>query len=291
MKEKSGKLSVLPLVSVFPNPDQPRKDFDPVKLEELAMSIREYGVLEPIVVTPRDGRYMIIAGERRFRASQMAGCPSVPARIIEASDELVEELALLENIQRQDLNPLEEARAFRALLERGWTKDDLALKMGFKQTWRVDERMSLLNLDEDFQTLLIEGKISNSQAFEMSRLALPVQAVALKKILSGELGTYNRLRAFVDGLLAVERQETVFALQPISPEERTAIEGLESVMKSAEKFVSAMLSEGRFKALEKSVFHSDVSVERLDLVIRHLQRIRKAVFSGAGVKAAIKASA
>lgn len=73
MKEKKGNLSDLLLESVFPNPSQPRKDFDPVKLEELAMSIREYGVVEPIVVTQRAGRYMIIAGERRFRASQMAG--------------------------------------------------------------------------------------------------------------------------------------------------------------------------------------------------------------------------
>mgnify|MGYP001560492744 FL=1 len=201
---------------------------------------------------------------------------------------MVEELALLENIQRQDLNPLEEARAFRALLERGWSRDDLARKMGFKQTWRVDERTSLLNLEGEFQTLLIEGKITNSQAFEMSRLSPPVQAVVLKKIFSGELGSYNRLRAFVDGLLTVERQGTVFALQSLAPEEKAAIDGLEFVLRSAERFSTKILSDGRLKSLEKSVFHSDVSVERLDLIIRHLQRIRKAVFSGAGVKDAME---
>src|ERR1035437_6769618 len=124
----ADNLATIPLHLIYPNPDQPRKDFDAEKLEELAMSIREYGVLEPIVVTKRDVRYMIIAGERRYRASLLAAISEIPARIIEADDTLVEELALLENVQREDLNIIEEAKAFKSLLDRGWTREELAAK-------------------------------------------------------------------------------------------------------------------------------------------------------------------
>lgn len=114
----SGKKSYL-LLCLGANPNQPRKQFDQGALEELAESIKQYGILEPIVLKPRDGQFMIVAGERRFLAPKLAGLSEIPARIIEASDELVEELALLENVQRQDLNAIEEAKAYRALLDRG----------------------------------------------------------------------------------------------------------------------------------------------------------------------------
>lgn len=167
----SNKIIELPIKEIFPNPDQPRKEFDRHKLAELAMSIKEYGIFQPITVTPRNDRYMIIAGERRFRACQLAGLEKVSAMIKVANGELVEELALLENIQRQDLNIIEEAMAFRALLERGMSKEDLARKMGFKQMWRIDERTSLLNLTEEIQKMVVKGRITNSQAFEMSRVS------------------------------------------------------------------------------------------------------------------------
>ena len=100
-------LTTIPPKLIYANPNQPRKAFDPEKLQELAGSIKEYGVLEPIVVTPRADRYMIIAGERRFRASTLASLSELPA-LIKADDNMVEELALLENVQRQDLTIIEE---------------------------------------------------------------------------------------------------------------------------------------------------------------------------------------
>src|SRR5208337_362764 len=153
----------LPLNHIYANPNQPRKQFDPEKLQELAGSIKEYGVQNPILVTPRGDRYMIIAGERRFRASILAGLTEVPVLIKDVDDNMVEELALLENVQRQDLTIIEEARAYQALLDRGMAKEELAAKLG-KQSWRIDERTSLLNLTPAHQKLVEAGKIGHSEA-------------------------------------------------------------------------------------------------------------------------------
>jgi len=283
-------MNTLPIDRIYPNPDQPRKQFDPEKLEELAMSIRQYGVLEPIVVTPRGDRYMIIGGERRFRASLLAGLTEIPARIIEANDALVEELSLLENIQREDLNIIEEAKAFRALLDRGWTKEDIARKMGFKQTWRVDERTSLLNLSLEYQRLVIEGTIGHSQAFEMSRVSPDKQSLILRKIKSGELAGYNKLRSFVDGLILMDQQETLFTFKTVTPQEKQSIEDFENLLKSIERFIAATgaLGTDHFK---KASFHSQVSPERLDLIIQHLMKLRKLVLAGTGLKNAIEDAA
>ncbi len=168
---------------IYPNPDQPRKIFNQAKLEELAQSIKEQGLIEPLVVVrqprifiakspgpPISKEFMLIAGERRWRACQIAGLATAPVRILEADDRQIAEMALVENIQRQDLTPLEEARAFKEMLDKGYTKEELAQKLGFKQVWRVDERLSLLNLSPKFQDALIFGVISPSQAFEISRL-------------------------------------------------------------------------------------------------------------------------
>lgn len=285
---KSEELKSLTICSIFPNPNQPRKEFNADRLEELAMSIREYGVLEPIVVTHRGEGFMIIAGERRWRASQLAGLDSIPAKIIEADDALIEELALLENIQRQDLNVIEEAIGFKSLLDRGWTKEELARKMGFKQIWRVDERTSLLNLTQEHQKLAVKGLISNSQAFEMSRVSPDKQALILKKIWAGELGSYNKLRSFVEGIITVENQGSIFALKSLTPSEEETIRDLENVVRSVERFIKTVHERGKLKHFKKLVFHSEVTIERMDLIIQQLQRFRKTMFEGEGIKKALK---
>jgi len=160
----------LALSLIYPNPDQPRKLFDQKALDELAGNIKQYGVLQPLVVTRRGKKFMIIAGERRWRASQLAGRKYVPVRIIDADADMVEELALLENIFRRDLNLIEEAKGYQAMLDRGYTVETLAAKLGFKQPWRVTERTQLLNLAGDYQDLVIKGHLSPSQGFELSRV-------------------------------------------------------------------------------------------------------------------------
>lgn len=277
----------LPLERIYPNPNQPRKDFDQDKLEELALSIKQYGVLEPIVVTPRQDHYMIVSGERRYRASLLARLTTIPARIINADDSLVEELALLENIQRQDLNVIEIARAYKALLDRGWTKEDLGAKMGFKQAWRIDEKLNLMNLTPEHQRLVMEGTIGNAQAQEMARVGPSHQVLILKKIRSGELASYNKLRSFVDGLIMAEKQEAIFAFTTITEEEKRSINDFSGFLRSIERLIIAIQDNGSVH-LKKAAFHSaDVTPERIDLIIQHLMKIRKIVLAGASVRDAI----
>ncbi|HVN96853.1 MAG TPA: ParB/RepB/Spo0J family partition protein [Syntrophorhabdaceae bacterium] len=282
-------METLPLSDIYPNPNQPRKDFDEEKLTELAQSIREYGVLEPIVVTPRGDRFMIVGGERRYRASLLADRTHIPVHVIEADDDLVEELSLLENIQRQDLNIIEEAKAFASLIDRGWSKEDLALKMGFKKIWRIDMRLSLLNLDSQFQAMTVKGSLNHNEAYEMSRVSVDKQAVIYRQIAAGKLNTFNKLRAFVEGLIELERQESIFTLQTINEEERESINELESALRAVERFIGTIDKE-RSRHLKKAVFHSTVTPERLDLIIRHLMRLRKVIHAGSGIKSAAHAA-
>ena len=123
---------LLPIEKIEPRADQPRKRFDPEALEMLAESIRTYGLIQPITVRPLDGGfYQIIAGERRWRASRMAGLKEVPVRILTADEQRAMEMALVENLQREDLNPIEEAKGYRALQDvYGMTQDDVAQSVG-----------------------------------------------------------------------------------------------------------------------------------------------------------------
>lgn len=153
-----------PIEQIRPNRNQPRKHFAPEKLEELAASIREQGIIQPLVVTQKDGWFEIIAGERRWRASQKAGLHEVPVVIREASDAVVMELALIENIQRQDLNAIEEAEAYRSLVEQfGISQDDVAKRVGKSRT-AVTNALRLLRLPEDIQRDIIEERLTMGHA-------------------------------------------------------------------------------------------------------------------------------
>ncbi|HVN96216.1 MAG TPA: ParB/RepB/Spo0J family partition protein [Syntrophorhabdaceae bacterium] len=273
----------LPITDIFPNPNQPRKDFDQVKLEELAASIREYGVRQPILVTPREGRYMIVAGERRFRASLIKGLTHMPAVIDEMNDDLVEELALLENIQREDLNVIEIALAYKGLMDRGWTAEQLATKMGFRQVWRIDEKIRLLNLTEENRKLVIKGKLTNAQAQELARLKPEHQAIALAKILSGACPTYNKLRALVDSLLLKESQFNLFELEEMSDEERAVIDRTDALLTAIERLIGQTSSP---ESVKKAAYHEAITASRIDFIINHLMKLRKAAFLGEAIRQA-----
>jgi len=147
---------------IDPNPQQPRDRFDAANLEELSASIRANGIVQPIVVRPHAGRYQIIAGERRWRASQQAGLHRIPAVVKEVPDEKMLELALIENIQRQELNPIEEANAYRRLIENiGLTQEQVAERVGKERTL-ITTTMRLLKLPNDIQRHIIHGKLSLS---------------------------------------------------------------------------------------------------------------------------------
>ena len=163
-QEENG-LKKLPLHKIEPNPDQPRRDFDPEELEELAESIRTHGVIQPLTVREMpNGYYQIIAGERRWRASRLAGLEEIPAVIIEADDKKAMELALIENLQRSDLNPVEEANGYDSLIrEYGLNQEEAAARVG-KSRPAVANALRLLSLCEGVLDKVRSGELTAGHA-------------------------------------------------------------------------------------------------------------------------------
>ena len=165
-EKKSGEgVSKIKISLVDPKRDQPRKYFDKEALEELSASIAENGLLQPILVREYgDGRYQIIAGERRFRASKLAGLTEIPAIVLEKNDKDAVQIALIENIQREDLNPLEEALAYKSLAEEyNMTQEELSTKVG-KSRSAIANSVRLLDLPEEILTLVAVGELSAGHA-------------------------------------------------------------------------------------------------------------------------------
>lgn len=156
---------VVPIENIEPNPDQPRRRFDPDHLEDLANSIREKGVIQPLIVRERaGGKYEIVAGERRWRASQKAQLHELPVIVRDFNDTEVLEIAIIENIQRSDLNPVEEAAGYRQLMDKfGHTQDAMSKALG-KSRSHIANLLRLLNLPQDIQDLVEEGKLSSGHA-------------------------------------------------------------------------------------------------------------------------------
>jgi len=149
---------------IDPSPVQPRSHFDDRSLKELAMSIRENGIVQPVLVRPNGARFELVAGERRWRAAQAAGLQRIPAVVREIANDKVLELALIENIQREDLNAIEEARAYKKLIETvGLTQELLAQRVGRDRSY-ITNHIRLLRLPEDLQQLVQEGKLSAGHA-------------------------------------------------------------------------------------------------------------------------------
>ena len=160
-ENKENKITAIKLSLIDPKNDQPRKNFDRASLEELAASISENGVLQPILVREYgEGRYQIIAGERRFRASKMAGLSEIPAIILERDDRKASEIALIENIQREDPNPIEEAMAYRSLsVEYNLTQEELSQKVGRSRS-AIANSTRLLDLPEEVLVKIASGELS-----------------------------------------------------------------------------------------------------------------------------------
>ncbi len=177
----------LPVEAIQPNPRQPRTHFHPEDLEELAASIREHGVIQPLIVTrgSTPGRYTLIAGERRLQAARQAGLKTVPAILREASEQELLELALIENVQRADLNPLETAEAYRQLREDfGLSHAEISQRVG-KSRSAVTNTLRLLEAPPSVQQAVLEGAISEGHARALLGLSTPqAQAAALQTVLA-----------------------------------------------------------------------------------------------------------
>ncbi len=179
-KSGSGKYE-LKISQIRPNPYQPRKEFDEKGLEELAESIRENGVFQPILVRKSLHGYELVAGERRLRASKMAGKDTIPAIVVDFNDRQMMEISLLENIQRKDLTPIEEASAYQQLIRKlDYTQDELAKRLGKSRT-NVANMLRLLSLPDEVKQLVNEGKLSYGQARTLLSVENEEEMLALAK--------------------------------------------------------------------------------------------------------------
>ena len=201
-------ITKLPLQKVEPNPNQPRRSFDEEELQALADSIAEHGILQPLAVRALDGGfYQIIAGERRWRAARMAGLDEVPVVVLDADDRTVMELALIENLQRQDLNPMEEAEGYRVLMEDyGLTQEQAAARVG-KSRPAVTNALRLLALPDEVRAMVENGTLSAGHARAV--LSLPserLQKAAAQRIIALRLSV-RQAEAMCKRMAAGEKTE------------------------------------------------------------------------------------
>ena len=195
------KVVQLNVDDILPNRFQPRIKFNEDAILELSESIKEHGVIQPIVVRQIDDKYEIIAGERRYKASLMAGKQTIPAIITDLNDRDSAEVALIENVQRKDLTPIEEAVSYKKILEMGYlTKEALADKLGKTQS-TIANKLRLLNLDEDVQEALLEEQISERHARSLLRLPIDMQAEVVHKIIQDRM-TVRKTDEYIKKILA-----------------------------------------------------------------------------------------
>lgn len=179
-------ITMIKLSDIRSNPYQPRKKFNEDTLNELAQSIKEYGVVQPVIVKKSVKGYELIAGERRTRASRLAGLTEIPAIIKDFSDQEMMEIALIENIQREDLNPIDEAKSVANIIKlRGFTQEEFANKFGKSRTY-ITNLLGLLNLPDSVQAMLINKELSTSHARALSKLQDENQIIELAKRIKAE---------------------------------------------------------------------------------------------------------
>lgn len=191
------------LDSIIPGPMQPRTHFDEGSLEGLADSIRAHGIVQPLLVRRQGDRYELIAGERRWRAARLAGLAKVPIVVKEVPDQDLLEIALIENIQRENLNPIEEAQAYKRLIENvGLTQEALAARVGRDRSY-ITNYLRLLKLPDDLQQLVVEGRLSTGHARTILGLAhVDLQRKIARQVIDGALSvraTEHLVRKAVEG--------------------------------------------------------------------------------------------
>lgn len=184
-KIKEGeKIEEILLTNISPNPFQPRKFFDEEKLNELADSIKEHGIFQPIILKPIKNGFMIVSGERRFKAAKIVGLKTIPAIVRDYNKDKIQEISLVENLQREDLNAIEEATAYKHIIRSlELTHEELATKIGKSRSY-VTNSLGLLNLPEEVQDLLLNNEISAGHARVISKLdnSLKMKELALRVV-------------------------------------------------------------------------------------------------------------
>ena len=218
MEEKTDKIYYIPIDDILPNRFQPRLAFDEKELNELANSILKYGVIQPIVLRKISDKYEIIAGERRYKAACLAGLKTIPAIINNTDDNTSAEIALLENIQRKNLTVIEEAQSYKKLLDRGFTQEDIANKLGVSQS-SIANKIRLLNLPKEVRDALLYNQISERHARCLLTLNNEdLQKSVLNRIVNEKL-TVKQTEDVINELLIKDRYSTQNTTTPIQFEQ------------------------------------------------------------------------
>lgn len=227
-EKKEPELTVK-LRLVEPAVSQPRKNFDENALTELAESIKKYGVIQPIVVKKVGDHYQIIAGERRWRAAKQAGLKDIPVIVKDYDEQQIAEIALIENLQREDLNPIEEARAYQALIEKYQLKQEEIAEKVFKSRSVITNALRLLKLNEAVQDMLMEGKITNGHAKAILGLDDKDQQLEVAQKVVDEQLSVRDTEKYIKNLL--DKKDEVAVAKPVL-QNKTLYETLETRMKS-----------------------------------------------------------
>ena len=265
-EEKAG-VQTMKINEVEPNRDQPRKNFDEDALLELSDSIKQFGVLQPLLVRKRKDYYEIIAGERRWRAAKIAGVKEVPVIVKEYTDQEILEIGLIENIQRENLNPIEEAIAFKRLLEEFNLKQDEVAERVSKSRTAVTNSMRLLKLSDKVQQMIIDDMISTGHA----RALLAIDDPELQYTLANKI--------FDEKLSVRETEKLVKEIKnPKKPKEKKIMENafiyqdLEEKMKGVFGTKVSIASKGKGKGKIEIEYYSDVEVEHLFDMMMSIKR-------------------
>ena len=226
-EDQGGKEGVteIEIASIFANPNQPRKVFDQTALEELASSISKHGVIMPIIVNKSGDKYMIIAGERRFRASKLAGLKKVPVIVKNYNERQIKEISLIENLQREDLNPIEAANAMRSLMdEYGLTQEDLADRIG-KSRPAITNTLRLLSLNREVIKMVSDGTLSAGHARALISMPSEEQIKVAKNIIKNGLSVRDTEKAVKEYFNPPEKVKKI--KQPLSLELQDLVERMQ----------------------------------------------------------------
>ncbi len=211
----------VPIEDIIPNRFQPRLAFDDASLQELAASIKQHGIIQPLVLRRVGEKYEIIAGERRYKAATMAGLTAVPAVIKQMDDRTSAEVAIVENVQRKDLTAIEEARSYKALLDKGYiNQEDLAKKMGLSQS-AISNKLRLLNLDEAVQDAILKSEISERHARSLLKIKEPEEQ---KKMLSRIISERLTVRQLEEEIKKMNGDENEVPLVNSTPDMNSIIQ-------------------------------------------------------------------
>jgi ParB family chromosome partitioning protein len=266
-------MTMIPLEQIIANPGQPRKAFPQEHIERLAASIKVRGLIQPIALRRiAADRYMIVAGECRFRAHQLLGEETIRAEVVEIDENEMALRAIVENLQRQDMNPIEEANAFQLLLDQGFDAQRIVTELGLKSTALVQQRVLLLRLIPEVQALVASGQLASTMAGGVAHLPPARQIAMVRAISAGKFTTSEQVKHACIALRDAENQLDAFGEMPrASEQDLAALSRLERKINLVADMIQSGFKEGECVAAQR------VSPDRLLLMADRLVLVRKHV--------------